>query len=254
MGADVIDVKAKVRALSLRTFLLFMYAWLFLCFAIAESFFIGRFEEGSYGNDPGKLEQRVEITLGPMTGTGCCAVEHIQVSPVWRDGEWNRDPEQLVISIHIFRGVSYGPMGIRLGESIYGILYVFMPPQGSPCGMMNPACVDDLIRDHARLYPDEYRQAVDLMLVNMRIPRRNMSTMTQLQWWRLAPGILRFVCIIGAFVCVIVSLPLTVRRIRWGRVLKGERVCPSCRYELAARDDGVLWCSECGLKCRVGEG
>ncbi|TVQ76388.1 MAG: hypothetical protein EA380_08805 [Phycisphaeraceae bacterium] len=40
--------------------------------------------------------------------------------------------------------------------------------------------------------------------------------------------------------------------LRWRILFKGSRRCPKCRYELLRHDDGMLSCSECGLKCRLG--
>lgn len=260
MADGIIDVRAEVRRRKRRE-------WV-LCAVMVGLFVLAVTPEVVYFSDAAHhraQDHRVHMALelAPDESGGCCTVVRLQDLEVDRSGvlyttgggvlvDWAS--LNVVADLQVRPAVSRVPLvGLPFSSGwivSVDVGFVWVDPV---CRSSERACLEPIFLLAMGETPEFHASGVEE--ARARLSSRGARFVLREEiWWRAPAALLPW-----AFAIVMLCMtPLMWRKYRvrraWQGVLRGGKVCPSCRYELAARDEGVLWCSECGLKCRVGEG
>ena len=193
--------------------------------------------------------------VGPDSA-GCCKVLSVLIPDTdARHGEYQGLFDLYVQheeSIARYRpGVMWGLFDVAYGTEER--LVIRWSRHATPCGNMSHACMEPILQEVAGIFVEVDERAFASMIQGMASHRAD-YIYREHHWWRAFVSVFKWVfLLIGLVVPFLLFRRYAVTR-KWKSLLKGEYACPACRYELAAQDDGVLLCSECGLKCSVGEG
>lgn len=255
MADGIIDARAEVRRQKRRE-------WV-LCAVMVGLFVLAVIPEVAYFSDAVRHRAqdhrvRVALELAPDGAGGCCAVvRRLEMAPdaVVGGGAWTEwSSLDVAADIQVRPAVSRVPLvGLPFSSGWIVSVQVVFDWNDPSCSSNNRDCLEPIFLRAMGETPEFHASGVEE--ARARLSSRGARFVLREEiWWRAPAALLPWAFAIAMFCMTpLMWRKYRVRR-RWQGVLRGGKVCPSCRYELAARDEGVLWCSECGLKCRVGEG
>lgn len=247
VGDGVIEVRSEVWRRGRCVLVVGILALFLFIFGVGLTVF--KWEEGAK-RFARQGEYKVEI-VDPDSSSYCCRV--VGVTPVYA-GEAH-SALAVVRTERILH--HYVPLLSRLFDVPYGRelnLRVISNTQFDACMQtLPPNCRGEFVQELVSHFEEPQLPSITAML---RARGSNSAEYTHAtdEPWRMFISIATWVTMLFG-VAVIVWLILLVTRVKcWKQLVKGNAACPNCRCELMRGEDGVLRCSECGLKCRVGEG
>ena len=255
MADGIIDVRAEVRRRKRREW------W--LCAVMVGLFFPVVWPEVAYFSAAARHREqdhrvRAAVQLARDGAGGCCTVvqrEEMDHDAVVGAGGWTEwSSLDVAADIRVRPAVSRVPL-VRLPYSSGWIVSVQVAFEwhDTACMSNDRDCLEPIFLEAMGETPEIHASGLEAARARLSSHGARFVVREEI-WWRVLAALLPWAFALVMF-CV---TPLMWKQYRvrraWQAVARGGKVCPACRYELAAQDDGVLWCSECGLKCRVGEG
>lgn len=211
-----------------------------------------------------------DLLLRPTGSSGCCEfVSNITGQAAWssQTSSWQHPSMEagdiivttsLTIIKHRWKYSLYGLVDlITLGDAVYAEVS-FQPVSGS-CSSMPVECSEPLILQMSEVVTAEFSGALKA-LAAMPVAQRSYQHPGAVSIDRRfrASIFLAWLVQYGAWPALFLLLIFCGRNSKRLRrinpLLRGDKECPDCKYEMMEREPGVLLCSECGLRCRVGEG
>lgn len=254
---EIIDVRREVRRRRVRMGVLAALFILLPLMSFGASKYI---EEPESWRHLSGLWSR-DLVLRPIGSSGCCEfVSNItgqSPRPSIAPGD-----SVVSMSLRLIKGrwkhaLYQDTYGVILGDVVYAEAS-FHTVSGS-CSSMPVECSGPLILQLSEVVPSEFRGALEA-LAAMPVAQRNyrqpgaVSIDRRFRASIFLAWLVQYGVWPALFLLMIFCRRNSKRLRRIHPLLRGGRVCPTCEYEMMEREPGVLLCSECGLKCRVGEG